>query len=270
MNDPFDVYIDDIFDFELKNWYIDTNANPIDMLSSSPVEFARRTGVSLDAAIEASTTLNAGTVAQRHELLAFLASPFVGKIYPHSIKERELLETHKLAIIDQFRNTGIFCATRSRSNLLMWSHYAEQHRGVVFGFQPDSARDSFLCLLEPVAYSDVRPSFRKLADPMMEEEAAPTLEALRAFSRSLTAVKSTHWAYEEELRLVVPSYVPEGQSAVFMPYHATELAELYLGLRMSASDRNELSAAARTVNKNVAVFQARMTPGAYSLSFERV
>ena len=46
--------------------------------------------------------------------------------------------------------------SRTPSNLLMWAHYAEQHRGGVLGFLPDVARDSMLTQIEPVAYSDRR------------------------------------------------------------------------------------------------------------------
>ncbi len=156
------------------------------------------------------------------------------------------------------------------SNLLMWSHYADEHRGVVFGFQPDAARDWFLCLLEPVSYCDVRPSFYKPFDALVGSMPAPTHEAMRAFTNSLTAVQCTQWPYEQELRVVIPSYVPEGQPAVFISYYATGMAELYLGHRVAAGDRNVIVAAARALKKDVAIFQARITAGAYALSFEPI
>lgn len=270
MNDPFDGYIDDLFDVELKDRYNVTAVTLVDILSRDPAEFAERIGVPLEKAIATSATMNAGTVAQRDELLALLTSSVVENTYPQLKAEREALEIQKSAIVAQFRNSGIFCATRSNSNLLMWSHYADEHRGVVFGFHPDAARDSFLCLLEPVTYSDVRPSFYRPFDPLVGDMPAPTPEAMRAFTNSLTAVKSTQWAYEEELRVVIPSYIPEGQPAVFIPYYATEMAELYLGHRVAPVDRNVLVAAARTLNKDAAIFQARITPGAYALSFEPI
>ena len=57
---------------------------------------------------------------------------------------------------------------------------------------------------------------------------------------------------------------------MFIPYHATELAELYVGHRVAVGDRDELAASARALNKDVAIFQARITPGAYALTFEPV
>jgi hypothetical protein len=270
MNDPFDNYIDDLFDVELKDRYNAAAVALVDMLSRDPVEFAKRIGVPIQEAIATSATMNAGTVAQREMLLALLTSSEIEEGYPQLKAERAALEIQKTSIVAQFRNSGVFCATRSNGNLLMWSHYADEHRGVVLGFRPDAERDSFLCLLEPVTYSNVRPSFYKPFDPLVGDMPAPTPEAMRAFVRSLTAVKSTQWSYEEELRVVIPSGVPEGQPAVFIPYDATELAELYVGYRAAAGDRDELVASARALNEDVAIFQARITPGAYALSFEPI
>jgi hypothetical protein len=270
MNDPFDAYIDDLFDIGLKDRHNAAALALVDMLSRDPAEFAKRIGVPLEEAIATSATMNAGTVAQRDELMAILTSTALEDIYPELKAERDAVEIEKAAIVRQFRNSGAFCATRSNSNLLMWSHYADAHRGVVFGFRPDAGRDSFLRLLEPVTYSDVRPSFYKFVDSLVGDMPASTAETMRAFTQSLTAVKGTQWAYEEELRVVIPSFVPEGQSAMFIPYYATELAELYLGHRIAAGDRDEFVASARAVNKDVAIFQARITPGAYALSFESI
>ncbi len=166
MNDPFDGYIDDLFHDELKDRYNNAAVTLVDMLSRDPAEFAKRMRVPLEQATETSAIMNAGTVAQRDALLELLTSPRFEDLYPELKAKRDALEIQKAAIVAQFRNSGIFCATRSNCNLLMWSHYADAHRGVVFGFKPDAARDSFLCLLEPVTYSDIRPSFYKPFDPL--------------------------------------------------------------------------------------------------------
>jgi hypothetical protein len=270
MNDPFDGYIDDLFNVELKEINSKANATLIEMLISDPTSFAQRIGVPLEEAIAASASISAASDAQRERLLKRLTSPEIEDMFPELKAERENLEVQRKAAIALFRNSGIFCATRRNDNLLMWAHYAEQHRGVVFGFRPDAERDSFLCLLEPVTYSDIRPTFYKPLESLMWDMSALTPDYMRAFTRSLTAVKGTEWEYEQELRLVIPSYVPEGQDAVFMPFHPHELAELYLGYRVDDAYRDEIVAAARALNKDVRVLQARMIPGAYALTFEPI
>jgi hypothetical protein len=270
MNDPFDINIDDLFETALTDWRNAEVAILVDMLSANPAEYAERVGVPPEDAIAISGIINAGTAAQREELLAILTSPVIDDMYPQLKAMFEALESEKSAIVTQFKNSGIFCATRNKSNLLMWTHYADQHKGVALGFHPDIARDSFLRLLEPVSYSNIRPRFYRPLDPLVRSTPSSDPDAMRAFTRSLTHVKSTEWAYEEEVRVVIPDCIPAGQDATFLPYYPTELVELNIGHRLTGEARDKLVAAAVALNEDVSIFQARMTAGAYSLSFERI
>ena len=92
-------------------------------------------------------------------------------------------------------NLGIFCLTEDPTNLLMWAHYADHHRGVVIEFDEthtfliDERDRTMICgILEKVNYSDVRPSvFLSLSD------------AIQVFY-----TKSREWEYEREWRLITP------------------------------------------------------------------
>lgn len=268
MNDPFDAYIDDLFDLPLKEKYRHAALTIVDMIENDPTTLSRHLGLSLEEVTAVSSMMRGGTQKQRDECLALVASLDFVESSSQLETELDMMEARRAKLIAQFRESGIFCATRRKDNLLMWAHYAEQHRGVVFGFKPDPAVESFLCLLEPVSYSAVRPSFYDPIDPL--KGARPKLEDMRAFNRYLTATKSPEWSYEEELRLVVPSFVPEGQSATFLPFHSHELVELYLGHRFDVKCRDEMISAAQSLNKDVAIFQAKLAKDAYALRFDRI
>ncbi|MEY2521298.1 MAG: hypothetical protein QOF24_3057 [Verrucomicrobiota bacterium] len=92
-------------------------------------------------------------------------------------------------------NLGIFCLTEDPTNLLMWAHYADHHRGVVIEFdethtffnQRKGPQDD-LRHFRKVNYTDVRPSvFLSLSD------------AIQVFY-----TKSCEWEYEREWRLITP------------------------------------------------------------------
>lgn len=268
MNDPFDVYIDDLFDRSLKEQHRDAALTIVDMIENDPVALSQRLGLPAEEVAAASLLMRSGTEKQREKILALVASPAFEDICPQLKPELDALEVQRAAIAAQFRNSGIFCATHRKDNLLMWAHYAEQHRGVVLGFRPDPAADSFLCLLEPVSYSVARPSFYASTDPL--KGGRLKLDDMRAFNRYLTATKSLEWAYEEELRLVVPSLVPEGQSEAFLHFHSHELVELYLGLRFDGGCRDKVIVSAQSLNKNVMVFQAKLAKDTYALIFDRI
>ena len=148
----------------------------------------------------------------------------------------------------------------------MWAHYAEQHRGAVLGFLPDVARDSMLNQIEPVAYSDRRPSLLDDSNLL----AHPTPESAAAANRRLYLTKSSEWSYERELRLFIPGEVQRGQNATFKHFYATELVEVYLGCRMSRESRDKVTALAKRLNPEVRIFSIILARRKYGLDVSPV
>lgn len=95
--------------------------------------------------------------------------------------------------IDQ--HLGVFCLSEVPDSLLMWAHYARSHTGFVVEFdalhpsfhEQKSAEDD-LRHIRRVYYRDSRPSA-----PLSE------MSAIELF-----LVKSSHWSYEREWRIVRP------------------------------------------------------------------
>ena len=89
------------------------------------------------------------------------------------------------------------CLSRSRSNLLMWAHYTDCHRGFVIGFDTDS--EFFKCGafggLREVTYANIR------ARVPEKDGRYATQEELDSYNNSVFFTKSRDWAYEKELRI---------------------------------------------------------------------
>jgi hypothetical protein len=93
---------------------------------------------------------------------------------------RERLRDYKRTMSDRF---GLLCFCGGWSNPLLWSHYADKHRGMCLGFDIDEDT------VKSVKYVKDRPSV------------GPTLiEDLKALLDHLLWTKYIEWQYEEELR----------------------------------------------------------------------
>jgi hypothetical protein len=75
---------------------------------------------------------------------------------------------------------GLLCFSLSWHNPLLWSHYADRHRGLALGF--DVADE----ILKPVSYAEQRPTLTKI-DPTV--------------ARWLLFTKFVDWRYEQEPRI---------------------------------------------------------------------
>ena len=119
-------------------------------------------------------------------------------------------------------------------------------------------------------YSEKRPAFYRRLDEKIAINRPWTEGELAKFTNALIYSKSTHWSYEEELRIDIPHGVPVGQDAIFQKFYPNELAELYLGCRVDQPFRREITDAARQLNPDIAVFDTVLEKETYALKFEPV
>lgn len=95
-----------------------------------------------------------------------------------------------------YQKMGVFCASEKKDHILMWSHYAEYHKGIVISFNSD---DSF---------------FKKIPGPLGEfrkvsyRKKRLILPAEEMLNPEQWYTKSDMWEYEHEYRLVSP-LIPE-------------------------------------------------------------
>jgi hypothetical protein len=77
----------------------------------------------------------------------------LGSVFPEELREQvktmdhssfaELLKTTAIEVLAKFKedfisNRGVVCFSETNENLLMWSHYADEHRGYVIEYEfPD-------------------------------------------------------------------------------------------------------------------------------------
>lgn len=83
---------------------------------------------------------------------------------------------------------GIYCATPKNDNLLMWSHYADNHKGICLEF--NGKLDIFKEAME-VDYLEDRPTINSLKK-----------DSLNKIMRNTLTTKSIDWKYESEWRII--------------------------------------------------------------------
>jgi hypothetical protein len=85
------------------------------------------------------------------------------------------------------KSEGILCFSKYWKNPLLWSHYADKHRGIALGFDvPESS-------LKPVRYVARMDKINLLSDEISQEQVAIFLDRLRY-------TKFKDWQYEDEVR----------------------------------------------------------------------
>jgi len=124
-------------------------------------------------------------------------------------------------------------------NLLMWSHYADSHAGVVVEYNLES-QDFPRCTLEPVTYS----GSRVFVEPLF----FATTEPYGVELNKLILTKAVDWKYEEEFRAIVPLSRCETEARPKGVYYYLSLAPAQTrGVVLGAKATKETESAIRTV-----------------------
>lgn len=165
------------------------------------------------------------------------------------------------------RSCRVACFTTDVSNLYMWAHYADEHRGFCVEYALPSADRPNMDSLEEKRQEYLRSNLFGVYYHMSKPDNTDllvklalnhlTLDDVGALYSKILCSKGSEWAFEQEYRLIVqdadaPSEMP------FFPIKA-----VYLGLRMSDESKQEI--AAMLSGKGIQVFEMRASDSRYGL-----
>ena len=157
-------------------------------------------------------------------------------------------------------------------NLLMWAHYASNHTGFVIEFNENNSffgQGSEIGHLKKVRYSIARPAVT-LLDPTLSD-----MEHIYHWINDIFCVKSEHWEYEQEWRMIVA--LRNCQKVIASQQDDICLCELprscitgiILGCRMSNENKERILNVLRNDNEygHVSLRQAEMDEKEFRLRF---
>ena len=160
-------------------------------------------------------------------------------------------EEHRQQVFDaSIKSHGIFSLSAVNNDILMWSHYADAHRGICIEFTGDSFRDdhchSFIPF--PVQYQSEFPAIDmyKYGDP-------------RELVRKSVLTKAEQWAYEQEYRVL--DMERSGRREI----PDDLLTGVIFGTRTPDAHREEVLGWIAERSAPVRVREAKYRPGHYAL-----
>ena len=160
----------------------------------------------------------------------------------------------------------VFCVSEEPDNLLMWAHYAKDHKGIMVELMSLPEIDSPLSVAQRVIYRESPPPFYSedewLADILLQKR----LDQSGLFRR-YAQTKSKHWAYEKEWRVWYPSQTATSDELwVDTPIKHGEIKAVYFGCKAEQSFRRKLA----DLVSDVAMFQAEKLEGAYGVRYKKI
>jgi hypothetical protein len=183
-------------------------------------------------------------IAQRLKVARFsdLNDPFeLLGLNSHERLIRRAAKSHKK---DQDSNFGLLCFSKNWNDPLLWSHYAEKHRGLCLGFDLRESK------VEAVKYEDKRIRIE------LDLGQGDALRIPTDLQRLLRVTKARCWSYEQEFRVFIRLIEAKLEGKLhFWPFNDDlRLVEVIIGPESNES----VSALERLAGPEVYVSKARL------------
>lgn len=170
----------------------------------------------------------------------------------------ELIEGYYRIINSEF---GIFCLTESYDNTIMWSHYADNHRGIAIGFDADNVflnDNNEKITLNRVKYNLCKYKIKIVLDP---DELHQSLFE-----------KSKDWEYENEwrsIRLLKDADSICGDVHLFS-FDSSIIKEIYLGANIAQNYRDSIVKLVKSKYQQTNIYQIELDNSSYKLKSQNL
>lgn len=181
-------------------------------------------------------------------------------------------EAHKSII----RQVGACCLSEVRDSILMWSHYANEHKGICIGF--DTSKSMFK-LAWQVEYLNEFPVVSRPSDSndtllkktLLSKAACWAYEKeWRIIKRTLTLEEKNHSLRRDGLSNEDIRQLTDGRGPGDYSFPKEAIKEIYLGARIDAAQRKKVIEYVRDANLSIPIYDVRTNLHSYSLEFHSI
>lgn len=158
------------------------------------------------------------------------------------------------AFMDYKNKLSIACFSESNDNILMWAHYANNHKGYCIEYSMRDILEKCQCYVLPVLYQKTK--------PLIEEALASSSLSSYLLVFKIITTKSLCWEYEREWRFIKNIGVHGGKDLFPGP------TAVYLGCKTERILEDELYAACE--RKNISLFKMQEDRDEYKVNLEKI
>jgi hypothetical protein len=145
---------------------------------------------------------------------------------------RRALRGFKKEIAQQY---GVLCFSKTWKNPVLWSHYADRHRGIALGFDINKH------IIKDVKYKSTRPRFTKVNEATLH---------------TLLYTKYKDWKYEQEWRIITHLEEHDAKGRYFGDFNNDLVLREVITGALCTTTKAEIQKALR--DDNVTITKARL------------
>lgn len=175
--------------------------------------------------------------------------------------------------INSFMNASInqsrvLCVTEHSKNVVMWSHYADSHKGICLRLQCIDEIDNALLAAEPVTYTDSFPVLLELEEQICYLTGEHQ-DDMGKLLRNIAYMKHEDWGYEKEWRIHRPHESNEGNYNDW-PEDPRVFGAIYFGCRINKKEAILLTKLINIKYPHMEIYQAKPSATGFKIEYQKV
>lgn len=175
-----------------------------------------------------------------------------------------------IRISEHLLHSRVFCVSELVNNVVMWSHYADQHQGVAFQLGCVDELDNSLLIAKKVDYTDRFSAFPSAEQYARHLTGEKTIDMVSLIQK-IAYTKHIDWSYEKEWRVHVSMLnEPAGTGRSLYVENSQIFEAIYLGCNIKKENAMTIVTIARQELPNMKIYQAIRSKSRYELEFEIV
>lgn len=183
---------------------------------------------------------------------------------------RDSITKLNAVVQDQLCHSRVFCVSERFDNIVMWSHYADQHKGVVFKLRCIDEIDNTLLAARKVQYTKAFLPFPN-ADAYARHLTGEQPIDFASLIWNIAYIKHVDWHYEEEWRVHISLFnEPPGDGYSIYIENPRVFEAIYLGCNMEQERRKEIVGLVRRCLPETEVFVGSKSGTSFELSFSQL
>jgi Protein of unknown function (DUF2971) len=173
-------------------------------------------------------------------------------------------------LVGNLNDVKVLCLTRAFSNILMWSHYADNHRGALILFGPVST-DSQFRIARSVRYTDDLPYTYDpdIIPKLFSGQVSSTdPDLLDSAMNKVVFTKATAWSYEDEFRILAGSGFNPDKEIEFNGFNMADVVAVIFGARSNREQDRAIALAASKHYPAAKWFNSELRDDMFGLKLE--
>jgi Protein of unknown function (DUF2971) len=170
-------------------------------------------------------------------------------------------------LFSSFRDlVRVSCFTTNPNSVVMWSHYANQHKGICVEFSGSSMLSStkILEVLHPVRYTEELFHFFSFFNLKIDVDQVPNVN-FDGWPILAACHKSKEWRYEKEWRLVSVDPANRKVPKFFLDSYGIKPSRIILGHRIDRADQAAIQELAQKIS--VPVIKGELAKDRFEIKF---